>query len=75
MRAILLCCACALFGAAAFGAPVHAYEDNNACALPIAHNADEADRIVEPDIWKEPVLYRIFELAEKVRSKLEREGR
>lgn len=56
--------------AQAFGAPVHAYEDNNPGALPIAADATEADRIAEPDIWKSPGLYRIFQLASLVRDRL-----
>ena len=56
--------------AAAFGAPVHAYIDNNPCALPLAMNAEEADKIEEPDIFGVPVLARIFELGEKVRRQI-----
>ncbi|MEK6796351.1 MAG: hypothetical protein AABZ39_16340 [Spirochaetota bacterium] len=50
--------------AAAFGAPVHAYEgmNTNPAAMPFIMNADEADTLEVPNIWKTPVLYRIFEM-------------
>lgn len=56
--------------AQAFGAPVHPYEDNNPAAMPVAMNAQEADAIPEPDIWKAKGLERIFELASLVRERL-----
>jgi hypothetical protein len=56
--------------AAAFGCPVHGYSDNNPAALPRAASAQEADLIQSPDIWKTPVLYRIFELGRAVQAEL-----
>ncbi|TFH15953.1 MAG: hypothetical protein E4H02_06745 [Lentisphaerales bacterium] len=56
--------------AAAFGCEVHRFADSNACALPLVHSSDEADGIEEPDIWKSPALYRIFELARAVETEL-----
>jgi len=49
--------------AAAFGSQVHQYPDNNPAAMPFIKTAEEADRLVEPDIWKSPTLYRVFEMA------------
>lgn len=56
--------------AAAFGCKVHRFPDNNACALPLVERAVEADALETPDIWKTPVLYRIFELAHAVQKEL-----
>lgn len=56
--------------AAAFGCPVHEYEDSNPCALPIVRTAREADAIEEPDLWSCPSLYRVFELAEALQREL-----
>lgn len=56
--------------AAAFGCPVHRYEDTNPCALPLVRSAAEADALEAPDIWKAPSLYRVFELADAVRREL-----
>ena len=56
--------------AAAFGCPVHRYADNNPFALPLVHTAEEADRVEEPDIWRSPSLYRVFELAGAVQREL-----
>jgi hypothetical protein len=56
--------------AAAFGCEVHRSPDANPCALPLVSSAAEAERLQQPDIWKSPVLYRIFELAEAVRNEL-----
>jgi len=56
--------------AAAFGCPVHRYEDTNPCALPLVRTAAEADALEEPDIWTAPSLYRVFELADAVRGEL-----
>lgn len=56
--------------AAAFGASVKKYTDSNPAAQPCVANAAAADRIAEPDIWKAPTLYRIFELAEAVEREL-----
>ena len=58
-------CATHLY-AAAFGCPVHRYENNLPCALPVVRSAAEADTLEEPDIWNSPTLYRIFELAEEL---------
>lgn len=56
--------------AAAFGCPVKCYDDNNPCALPLVSTAEETDRLEEPDLWKSPSLYRVFELADALRSEL-----
>ncbi|NLE68329.1 MAG: hypothetical protein GX608_12995 [Lentisphaerae bacterium] len=56
--------------AAAFGCEVHRFPDSNPCAMPLVSTAEEADRLSVPDIWKVPVLYRIFELARAVRDEL-----
>jgi hypothetical protein len=56
--------------AAAFGCRVKACGDNNPFALPILASPEEADRLSEPDIWKSPTIYRIFELAEAIRKEL-----
>lgn len=56
--------------AAAFGCPVHEYEDSNPAAMPIVRNAAEADKVAEPNVWDCPGLVRVFELAEAVRQEL-----
>jgi hypothetical protein len=56
--------------AAAFGCPVHRYEDSNPAALPLVRTAAEADRLPEPDIWTSPTLYRVFEMARLVQAEL-----
>lgn len=56
--------------AAAFGCPVHLFEESNSAALPLVRTAREADALPEPDIWKQPVLYRVFELGDLVRNEL-----
>jgi hypothetical protein len=59
--------------AAAFGCPVERQEGSNPCALPLARNAREADGIREPDLWKSPTLYRVFELGHAVQDALGKE--
>lgn len=49
--------------AAAFGCEVYRFPDSNPCAKPLLATAD---------IWKTPVLYRIFELARAVQDELGR---
>lgn len=56
--------------AAAFGAAVHRFENDNPCAVPRVFSAADAEKISEPDIWSSPTLYRIFELARLVRDEL-----
>ena len=56
--------------AAAFGCEVHRFSDSNPCAKPLLSTAEEADKLGEPDIWKAPVLCRIFELARAVQDEL-----
>jgi hypothetical protein len=56
--------------AAAFGCEVHRFPDSNPCGRPLLSTAAEADKLATPDIWKVPVLYRIFELARAVRDEL-----
>lgn len=56
--------------AAAFGCEVHCFPDSNPCAMPMLSTAEEADKLVVPDIWKVPVLSRIFELARAVQDEL-----
>jgi hypothetical protein len=56
--------------AAAFGSPIKTYEDNNPCALPFVSTLAEADAVPEPEIWKSPTLYRVFELGEALRREL-----
>lgn len=56
--------------AAAFGCPVHLYDDNNPCALPLVRTARDADQLEKPDIWTSPSLYRIFELGDALRREL-----
>lgn len=59
--------------AAAFGCKVHRFPDNNPCAKPLVSTAADADKLETPDIWKTPVLYRIFELAGAVQDELGRD--
>ena len=56
--------------AAAFGCEVRRFSDSNPCAMPLVFTAAEADKLAMPDIWKTPVLYRIFELARAVQDEL-----
>lgn len=56
--------------AATFGCDVHKFRDDAPCALPLVHNAEEADRLTVPEISKSPTLYRIFELGEAVQKEL-----
>jgi hypothetical protein len=56
--------------AAAFGSPVHRYDDSNPAAMPFLTSGVEADRVAEPDIWTAPTLYRVFELARAVQDRL-----
>ena len=56
--------------AAAFGSPVHTFEDDNPCALPFVNTAEEADKIQEPDIWNCPGIARIFELGKAIQKEL-----
>lgn len=56
--------------AAAFGCPVHEYENDNPCALPLARNSAEADAVAEPDVWSCPGLVRVFELCEALQREL-----
>jgi len=56
--------------AAAFGCPVHEYEDSNPAAMPIVANAAEANQVREPNLWKCRGLCRVFELAEAVQKEL-----
>ncbi|MFZ2656739.1 MAG: uroporphyrinogen decarboxylase family protein [Victivallales bacterium] len=56
--------------AAAFGCKVHRFVGSPPAAMPFVITADEADAVQEPDIWKSPTLYRIFELAAALRKEL-----
>ena len=56
--------------AAAFGAEVKKPSNNNPYSIPFINSPQDADRVVEPDIWKSPTLYRVFELAEQIRKEL-----
>jgi len=57
--------------AAAFGCPMHTFEDmeTNACALPIVETPAEADALPEPDPFAPP-LNRLFELGRLARREL-----
>ena len=55
--------------AAAFGCPVHLFEDSNPAALPLVSTAAEADRLPQPDL-NAPTLARIFELGHLVRERV-----
>jgi hypothetical protein len=55
---------------AAFGCEVHSFENDKPCAKPLVFSAEEADKLEIPDIWKTPVLNRIFELARLVQKEL-----
>ena len=56
--------------AAAFGAPVHRFTDNNACALPYINTAEEADGVAEVKVFNSPILMRVFELARLMQKEL-----
>ena len=55
--------------AAAFGCPVHVFEDSPACALPLVRTAQEADRIETPTLEARP-LTRAFEMIDLLRERL-----
>ena len=55
--------------AAAFGCPVHQYEDDNPCALPTVGTAAEADALEIPSL-DDPPLARVFELGRLVRERV-----
>lgn len=55
--------------AAAFGSPVHVYEDSPPCALPAVQTAREADALVTPDPFAPP-LDRVWEYAGMLRDRL-----
>jgi hypothetical protein len=50
--------------AAAYGSPVHRAEDAMPFALPAVHCAEEADRLVEPELFSGP-LGELFALADR----------
>jgi hypothetical protein len=56
--------------AAAFGCPVHEYEESNPAAMPLVACAAEADEVAEPSVWDCPGLTRVFELAQAVQREL-----
>jgi len=57
--------------AKAFGAEVNVYEgDTPPAATPFISNAEEADKVEEPDIWKSPSLYRVFEINRELQKEL-----
>lgn len=58
----------ALF-AAAFGSPVHCYEDSPPCALPCVSTAEEADALAMPTLQARP-LARALECAQLLREAL-----
>jgi len=56
--------------AAAFGCPVHRYDDGMPpCALPLVTTAEEADRLPEPTLAARP-LERVFAFASLLRERL-----
>lgn len=55
--------------AAAFGSPVHLFEESNPAALPFVRTAEEADALRTPDL-SSPTLARVFEFAQLVQEKL-----
>jgi hypothetical protein len=55
--------------AAAFGCPVHIYEDSPPCALPLVTTPEEADRLAVPGL-DAPPLARVFEMARLVRQRV-----
>lgn len=59
--------------ASAFGCPAHYPPESLPAALPIVNCGAEADRLPEPDLWKSPTLYRVFELARLVQQELGRD--
>jgi len=54
----------------AFGCDVHYPPDSNPCAMPLAHDSADAEKVEVPDIWKTPCLYRVFELGHAVLREL-----
>jgi hypothetical protein len=60
--------------AAAFGCPVHVFGDSNPCALPLVKTAEEADRLRVPDVWSDPMLMRVFDMARWVERELGRDA-
>ncbi|MGC9349281.1 MAG: uroporphyrinogen decarboxylase family protein [Anaerolineae bacterium] len=55
--------------AAAFGCPVHTFEDSPPCALPLVTTAEEADQLQVPDL-DAPPLVRVFEMVRMVRERV-----
>lgn len=55
--------------AAAFGCPVHQYDEDNPCARPIVSTAAEADRLETPSL-DDPPLARVFALGRLVRERV-----
>ncbi len=55
--------------AAAFGCPVHVYDDIPPCALPLVTTAEEADRLEVPGL-DALQLSRVFEMARMVRERV-----
>ena len=55
--------------AAAFGCPVHLFEDSNPAARPLVTTAEEADRLATPTLEARP-LARIFEWVQRVRERV-----
>jgi hypothetical protein len=59
--------------AAAFGCPVHIYPDTPPAARPLVFNAQEADKLVLPDVFATP-LERVFEFGELLEARLGKEA-
>jgi len=55
--------------AAAFGCPVHDFEDSLPAALPLVSTAAEADRLEQPGVYAPP-LDRVFEFGALLRERL-----
>lgn len=55
--------------AAAFGCPVHVYDDSPPCALSLVSTPEEADRLFSPGLDAEP-MQRILEAVQKLRDRL-----
>ncbi len=55
--------------AAAFGCPVHVYDDSPPAAMPLVTSAEEADRLPVPSV-DAPPLARWFEMARLVRERV-----
>ncbi|MHB0855979.1 MAG: uroporphyrinogen decarboxylase family protein [Anaerolineae bacterium] len=55
--------------AAAFGCPIHFYEDSPACARPLVTTAEEADKLPVPSL-QAPTLERVFAFAHLVTERL-----